>query len=36
MKVKNYRELIGWQKAMDLVVEVYTISKAFPREEVYG
>jgi four helix bundle protein len=36
MKVKNYQELIVWQKAMDLVVEVYTISKAFPREEVYG
>jgi four helix bundle protein len=36
MKVKNYRELIVWQKAMDLVVEVYTVSKSFPREEVYG
>ena len=36
MKVKNYRELIVWQKAMDLVIEVYTISTAFPREEVYG
>jgi four helix bundle protein len=36
MKVKNYRELIVWQKAMDLVVEVYTISSTFPREEVYG
>jgi len=36
MKVKNYQELIAWQKAMDLVVQVYTISKAFPREEVYA
>ena len=36
MKVKNYQELIAWQKAMDLVVKVYTISKAFPREEVYA
>jgi len=35
MKVKNYRELIVWQKAMDLVIEVYTISRTFPREEVY-
>jgi|ERR1043166_1417022 four helix bundle protein len=35
MKVKNYQELIAWQKAMDLVVEVYTISRAFPREETY-
>jgi four helix bundle protein len=36
MKVKNYQELIAWQKAMDLVIEVYTISRAFPREEIYG
>ena len=36
MKVKSYRELIVWQKAMDLVIEAYTISRAFPREEVYG
>lgn len=36
MKVKNYQELIAWQKAMDLVEEVYTASKSFPREEIYG
>jgi hypothetical protein len=29
MKVKNYQELIVWQKAMDLVEEVYRASKAF-------
>jgi hypothetical protein len=36
MKVKNYRELIVWQKAMDLVEEVYKSSRDFPREEVYA
>jgi len=36
MKVKNYQELITWQKAMDLVEEVYKASKSFPREEVYA
>ena len=36
MKVRNYQELIVWQKAMDLVEEVYKASKAFPREEIYG
>lgn len=36
MKVKNYQELIVWQKAMDLVEEVYTASRTFPREEMYG
>jgi four helix bundle protein len=36
MKVRNYQELIVWQKAMDLVEEIYAASKTFPREEVYG
>src|SRR5437762_5531195 len=36
MKVKNYQELIVWQRAMDLVEEVCKLSRAFPREEVYG
>ena len=34
--VKSYRELIAWQKAMDLVVQVYEMTRTFPREEVYG
>jgi four helix bundle protein len=33
---KNYRDLIAWQKAMDLVEEVYRATKQFPREEIYG
>jgi four helix bundle protein len=36
MKVRHYQELIAWQKAMDLVEEVYISTKGFPREEVYG
>jgi four helix bundle protein len=36
MKVKNYAELIAWQKAMNLVEDVYKVSKSFPREEMYG
>ncbi len=36
MAVKDYRELIVWQKAMDLVEMVYRASASFPREEVYG
>ena len=36
MKLKNYQELIAWQRAMDLVEDVYKASKDFPREEVYG
>ena len=34
--VRNYRELIVWQKAMDLVELVYQATKQFPKEELYG
>jgi four helix bundle protein len=36
MKVRNYQELIVWQKAMDLVEQIYESSRRFPREEIYG
>ena len=36
MKVRSYCELIVWQKAMDLVQEVYAATRNFPREEIYG
>lgn len=36
MPLSNYRELIAWQKAMDLVVEIYRATQSFPREELYG
>jgi len=36
MKVKNYQELIVWQKAMDLVAEIYCSTRSFPKEEVYA
>ena len=36
MKLKQYQELIVWQKAMNLVEEVYKVTKSFPREELYG
>ena len=36
MAVRNYSELIAWQKAMDLVAMVYASTKAFPKEELYG
>ena len=34
--VRNYSELIAWQKAMDLVEVVYKLSRGFPKEELYG
>jgi len=33
---KSYRDLIAWQKSMAFVTEIYRITKAFPKEEIYG
>ena len=35
MPVKDYRELIVWQKAMDLVEAIYRTTVTFPKEELY-
>jgi len=31
-----YKELIVWQKAMELVKEVYSLTKKLPKEETYA
>ena len=33
---KPHKKLTVWQKAMDLVLKVYTITSRFPKSEVYG
>jgi four helix bundle protein len=34
--VKSFHDLIVWQKAMELVTEVYKVSQKFPKEEIFG
>jgi len=34
--LKNYKELKVWQKAYHLCIEIYKITKDFPKEERYG
>ena len=36
MKVNHYRDLLVWQKSMDIVVRCYRLSSIFPGEERYG
>lgn len=36
MAVRNYRELIAWQKAMDLVEMVYALTRSWPKDEQYA
>ena len=33
---RYYMDLICWQKAMDLVTEIYRLTKQLPKEEVFG
>lgn len=33
---KSYQDLVAWQNAMDLVAEVYRVTRIFPKEEMYG
>jgi four helix bundle protein len=35
-KIKSYRDLETWQKAIELVEEVYKETRSFPKEEIYG
>ena len=34
--IKNHKDLLVWQKAMGLVVQVYALTKTLPKEETYG
>ncbi len=34
--IKGYRDLVVWQRAMDLVTATYRLTASFPREEKYG
>jgi four helix bundle protein len=34
--IKDYRDLLVWQRAKKLVVLVYKATEKFPREEIYG
>ena len=34
--LSSYRELIVWQKSMDLTVKIYRLTRQFPAEERYG
>lgn len=35
-KIRTYRDLLVWQKAMKLVTWIYKETKNFPAEELYG
>jgi four helix bundle protein len=36
MAAKSFRELVVWQRAMELATILYKLTQKFPREEMYG
>jgi four helix bundle protein len=35
-EVRSYRDLLVWQRAMDLAAAAYELSRAYPRDELFG
>jgi four helix bundle protein len=36
MKTTSFRELIVWNKSIELVVRIYKLTEKFPKSEIYG
>jgi len=36
MPARSYEDLDVWRKAHQIVLDVYVVTRAFPREELYG
>ncbi|MBT9331116.1 four helix bundle protein [Paracidobacterium acidisoli] len=36
MRVKQFRDLLVWQKGMALAREIYRVTQSFPKAEVFG
>lgn len=34
--INSYKQLVVWQKSIELVIEIYHLTKLFPKEELYG
>lgn len=34
--MRGYRDLVVWQKAMELVTKIYRATSDFPKHELYG
>lgn len=34
--MKTYKDLIVWEKSIELVIAIYEITNEFPKEEIFG
>ena len=35
-EVRSYRDLLVWQRAMDVAVAVYDLTRSYPQDELFG
>jgi four helix bundle protein len=36
MSIRSYKDLMVWQKSIDLIDEIYRLTRGFPKSETYG
>lgn len=36
MKITNFKDLEVWKLGKEIVMDLYTVTSAFPRTEIYG
>jgi four helix bundle protein len=36
MKLRSYKDLVVWEKSVQLVIAIYKLTKRFPKSELYG
>lgn len=34
--MRNYKNIVAWKRADELTIEIYRLTRKFPREEIYG
>jgi four helix bundle protein len=35
-RIQSFRDLLVWQRAMEMTIVIYRLTQGFPREEAYG
>ncbi len=35
-KISSYKQLAVWQKAIEMVTDIYSITQTYPKEEIYA
>ena len=35
-RIQTYRDLLAWQRGVDLAVDIYALTRTFPKSELFG